>query len=76
MTERNPELLARAFHIQYANPNPPVKRLLPLVFSLLALPAAAAQTGHAVYRPGLTPARIPSPAGLWKSLGLERRPTP
>ncbi len=28
MTERNPELLARAFHIQYANPNPPVKRTI------------------------------------------------
>ena len=30
-----------------------------LVLALLALPAAAVQTGHAVYRPGLTQARIP-----------------
>ena len=29
------------------------------VLSVLALPAPAAQTGHAVYRPGLTQARIP-----------------
>ena len=35
-----------------------MKRLL-LLFALLALPAAAVQTGHAVYRPGLTQARIP-----------------
>lgn len=36
-----------------------------LVLALLALPAAAANDGHAVYRPGLTQARIPlgSPMG-------------
>ena len=39
-----------------------MKRLLPLLAALLALPAAAAQTGHAVYRPGLTQARIPFPS--------------
>ena len=40
-----------------------MKRLLPLL-ALLALPAAAAQTGHAVYRPGLIQARIPFPSEL------------
>ncbi len=42
-----------------------MKRIAPILLALLALPAAAAQTGHAVYRPGLTQARIPlgSPMG-------------
>ena len=39
-----------------------MKRIAPLLLALLALPAAAAQTGHAVYRPGLTQARIPFPS--------------
>ena len=38
---------------------PPMKRLLLLALALLALPAAARNDGHAVYRPGLTQARIP-----------------
>ena len=44
-----------------------MKRILPAVLlaALFALPAPAANTGHAVYRPGLTQARIPfgSPMG-------------
>ncbi len=36
-----------------------MKRIAPLLLALLALSAPAAQTGHAVYRPGLTQARIP-----------------
>ena len=35
-----------------------------LVLALLALPAAAANDGHAVYRPGLTQARIPFPSAM------------
>lgn len=40
-----------------------MKRIL-LLLALLALPAAAVQTGHAVYRPGLTQARIPYPSAM------------
>lgn len=36
-----------------------MKRFFILVSALLALPVSAARTGHAVYRPGLTQARIP-----------------
>ena len=36
-----------------------MRRLLLLALASLALPSFAAQTGHAVYRPGLTQARIP-----------------
>lgn len=36
-----------------------MRRLLLLAIASLALPSFAAQTGHAVYRPGLTQARIP-----------------
>jgi hypothetical protein len=41
-----------------------MKRIAPILLALLALPAAAAQTGHAVYRPGLTQARIPFPSAM------------
>ena len=39
-----------------------MKRALLLLLALLALPAAARNDGHAVYRPGLTQARIPFPS--------------
>jgi len=35
-----------------------------LALAALALPSPAAQTGHAVYRPGLTQARIPFPSAM------------
>ena len=41
-----------------------MKRLLPLFLAFACLPAAAVQTGHAVYRPGLTQARIPFGSSL------------
>ena len=43
-----------------------MKRILPAVLlaALFALPAPAANTGHAVYRPGLTQARIPFPSAM------------
>ena len=43
-----------------------MKRILPafLLAALFALPAPAANTGHAVYRPGLTQARIPFPSAM------------
>lgn len=35
-----------------------------LALALLAIPSSAARTGHAVYRPGLTQARIPFPSAM------------
>lgn len=45
-----------------------------LALAALALPSPAAQTGHAVYRPGLTQARIPFPSDCGYKTAYEGTP--